>query len=56
MLRRHWLQPNTHGIARRSSIRSEFLRDDGRLPTFKLAISLIGVIARKNSTKRPGMS
>jgi hypothetical protein len=32
MLRRHWLHPNTHGIARRSSIRSEFLRDEGRLP------------------------
>ena len=50
--RRHWLQPNTHGIARRSAMRSEFLRDAGRLPTLSDEISPIGVIWRKNSTNR----
>ena len=47
---RHCVQPNTHGIARRSSMRSEPVRDAGRLPTLSDEISPIGVIARKNST------
>src|SRR6267378_6715589 len=52
-IRRHWLQLNTHGIARRSSIDCELFRDAGRLPIFRSAISAIGVEARKYSTK-PG--
>ena len=38
---------NTHGIARRSSIRVDFVRDAGRLPMLSSAISLIGVVCRK---------
>jgi hypothetical protein len=51
---RHWLQLNTHGIARRSSIRSLAPRDAGRLPMLSSAISAIGVEARKYSTN-PGV-
>ena len=45
---RHCVQPNTHGIARRSSIRPEPVRDAGRLPTLSDEISPIGVIAAWN--------
>ncbi len=45
---RHCAQLNTHGIARKSSIRADDLRDDGRLPMLRLAISLITVDSRKN--------
>ena len=44
---RHWPQLNTHGIARRSSIRVDAVRDAGRLPMLSSAISAIGVDARK---------
>ena len=47
---RHWPQLNTHGIARRSSIRVDAVRDAGRLPMLSSAISAIGVAARKYST------
>jgi hypothetical protein len=47
---RHWLQLNTHGMARRSSIRSEFERDAGRLPMFSVLISRIGVIERNTDS------
>ena len=40
-------QENTHGMARRSSIRPDGVRDAGRLPIFNVAISRIGVAARK---------
>ncbi len=46
---------NTHGIARRSSMRSERVREAGRLPMFKEEISLIGVDSRKKVAK-PGVS
>ena len=36
---RDWLQLKTQGIARRSSIRLEALRDAGRLPMLSSAIS-----------------
>ena len=42
---------NTHGIARKSSIRWEGLRDEGREPMFNCEISLMGVAARKKSVK-----
>src|SRR5271156_5297203 len=48
---RHCAQLNTQGIARISSIRTEALRDDGRLPILRLAISPITVDSRKKSTK-----
>ncbi len=44
---RHWPQLNTHGIARRSSIRFDAVREAGRLPMLRPAISAIGVAARK---------
>src|SRR3982074_3718369 len=44
---RHWLQLNTHGMARRSPRFCEGLRDAGRLPMFRLTISEKGVAARK---------
>ena len=44
---RHWLQLNTQGMARRSSMRCEAVREAGRLPMFSSAISAIGVEARK---------
>jgi hypothetical protein len=40
-------QLKTHGIARRSSIAVDALRDAGRLPMFSWAISVSGVAARK---------
>ena len=52
---RHWPQLNTHGIARRSSMRVDAVRDAGRLPMLSSAISAIGVDARKYSTN-PGVS
>ena len=48
---RHCAQLKTHGIARRSSIRVEAVRDAGRLPMFRLAISLITVDSRKKRSK-----
>jgi hypothetical protein len=54
-MRRHCAQLNTHGIARRSSIRMEFVREAGRLPILRLAISPITVDAQKYSSK-PGVS
>ena len=44
-------QLNTQGIARRSSIAVDLVRLDGRDPIFSVAISAIGVIARKKSLK-----
>ena len=44
---RHCAQLNTQGIARRSSMRSDGLRDAGRLPMFSSAISPIASTARK---------
>ena len=44
---RHCAQLNTHGMARRSSIRAEALREAGRLPMLRLAISPITVDSRK---------
>jgi hypothetical protein len=44
--------PNTQGIARRSSMRSEALREAGRLPMLSSTISLIGVASRKYCGKR----
>src|SRR5262249_58944182 len=43
----HWAQLNTHGIARRSSILVEDVRDAGRLPMLSLAISPITVDCQK---------
>ena len=48
-------QLNTQGIARRSSIASDFLRLAGRLPILRLAISAIGVIWRKK-VRKPSVS
>ena len=47
---RHCAHENTHGIARRSSMRVEALREAGREPMLSSAISPIGVVARKYST------
>jgi len=44
---RHWPKLNTQGIARRSSILDEAVRDAGRLPMLSSTISAIGVDARK---------
>ena len=44
---RHCAQPKTHGIARKSSTRVDFLREAGRLPMWRLAISLITVDSQK---------
>ena len=44
-------QLNTQGIARRSSIASDFLRDAGREPILSPAISAIGVAWRKKLVK-----
>ena len=52
---RHCPQLNTHGIARRSSMRVDAVRDAGRLPMLSSAISAIGVAPRKYSTN-PGVS
>src|SRR5215831_19281401 len=48
-------QENTQGMARRSSMRSEAVREGGRLPMLRFEISRIGVASRKNSGK-PGVS
>ena len=47
---RAWLQENTHGMARRSSMRVDAVRDAGRLPMLSSAISRSGVAARNHST------
>ena len=52
---RHCDQENTHGIARRSSMPSEDVRDAGRLPMFSSAISVSGVASRNHRTN-PGVS
>ena len=52
-IRRHWLQLDTHGIARRSSMRPELVRDAGREPMFIVDSSTMGVIARNHSSN-PG--
>ena len=52
---RHCAQLKTHGIARRSSISMELVREAGRLPIFRLAISPITVDAQKYCSK-PGVS
>src|SRR3989344_1166918 len=44
-------QLNTQGIARKSSNAVDLVRLDGRDPIFSVAISAIGVIARKKSLK-----
>ncbi|MNY24845.1 hypothetical protein D3C86_1585850 [compost metagenome] len=48
---RHWPQEKPQGIARRSSILRFFLsislREAGREPRFRSAISVIGVVAKK---------
>ncbi|MNN92849.1 hypothetical protein D3C81_2111960 [compost metagenome] len=48
---RHWPHEKPHGIARRSSMRRCFLsislREAGREPRFRSAISVIGVVAKK---------
>src|SRR3569832_1196713 len=44
-------QLKTQGIARRSSMRSELVRDAGRDPIFSSAISMSGVIWRKKREK-----
>ena len=44
---RHCDQPNTQGIARRSSMRRELVREAGRLPMLRLAISPISVDSQK---------
>jgi hypothetical protein len=44
---RHCPQLNTQGIARKSSMRDDAVRDAGRLPMLSSAISAIGVEARK---------
>ncbi len=52
---RAWDQLNTHGMARRSSIFGEAVREAGRLPILSSAISGRGVDWRKKSSK-PGVS
>src|SRR5665213_1687606 len=44
---RDWDQENTHGMARRSAMRLEAVREAGREPIFRSAISLTGVDWRK---------
>src|SRR5215470_10522114 len=50
-INRHWAQLNTQGIARRSSILFEDVREAGRLPMLSLAISPITVDSRKYRSK-----
>ena len=50
-IKRHCAQLKTQGIARRSSMRIDALRDAGRLPMLSSVISLIGVDARKYAGK-----
>src|SRR6266850_1676283 len=52
---RAWAQLNTHGIARRSSMRCELVRDAGRDPILSSEISSKGVICRKK-VENPGVS
>ena len=47
-------QLNTQGMARKSSIASDVVRDAGREPILSSAISVIGVAARKKALK-PGV-
>ncbi len=44
---RHCAQENTQGMALRSSISRVFLREAGRLPMFRVAISLMTVEPQK---------
>jgi hypothetical protein len=44
---RHWPQLKPQGIARRSSIFCEGLREAGRDPMFSSAISRMGVLLKK---------
>ena len=44
---RHWPQLKPQGMARRSSMRCDALRDAGREPMFSSAISRIGVAPKK---------
>ena len=44
-------QLNTQGMARKSSMRSDLVRDAGRDPIFSSAISVSGVIWRKKVLK-----
>src|SRR5579862_6305910 len=46
-IRRHCAQENTHGIARKSSIDIDFLREAGREPMLSVAISVMTVEAQK---------
>src|SRR5580704_2150846 len=46
-INRHCAQENTQGIARKSSIAVVFLREAGREPMFKVAISVMTVEAQK---------
>ena len=48
---RHCAQPNTHGIARRSSTFVDFLREAGRLPMCRLEISPMTVDSQKYCSK-----
>ena len=52
---RHWLQLNTQGMARRSSMRPELVRDAGREPMFIVDSSTTGVICL-NQSEKPGVS
>lgn len=52
---RHCAHEKPQGMARRSSMRWPFLREAGREPMFRPAISLMGVDAKKYSAK-PGVS
>src|SRR5262245_55615572 len=44
---RHCAQENTQGMARKSSMRVDFVREAGRLPILRLAISPITVDSQK---------
>src|SRR3546814_8068431 len=44
-------QLNTQGMARRSSMRVDFVREAGRLPIFRPEISRMGVACRKNRSE-----
>src|SRR5262245_65939934 len=46
-INRHWVQLNTQGIARRSSILFEYVREAGRLTVLSLAILQIVVASQK---------
>ena len=53
---RHCDQPNTHGMARRSSMRFDAVRDAGRDPMFRREISPIGRDGAGRSSTNPGSS